>query len=475
MLQLDNLSDAEAQYDYLCGLKPRMREMVQTQKDNLADICQLQTACLCLDTYIKMNVDKAHYTNNRDRNNFNNNNNHGNNNNNNNYRGNFRGNNQRGNYHNNFHSNNNSRTQGNNSQNNHGRYHLYNRGNGSGNVQNNRPTFRGKCILCDASDHHAQRCPKAREMRETFMQQQANVVYGAATLIDSGTMQHMFNHLDAFECTSRNDSIVICANSQTLHSMHIGTVKLNTETELLQLQNILYVPKLKHNLISVSALTDDGNRISFEPDETITIGNNEKTSQLGKKIGKLYYATNVTNESHLVVTNATLDEYTLWHHRLGHLNKQTLLSMSKYVNGIDHAKLTPMQQKCANCIQAKAIRSPFGTAQNRATTMLERIHSDLCGPLPMPSIDGARYILMFIDDATRYATAYYLQNKSNMFEHFINFKTYAEKQMGNTIKILCSDNGGEYANDEFKEYFLKNGIWHETTMAYTPEQNGIAE
>src|SRR5208282_230217 len=148
----------------------------------------------------------------------------------------------------------------------------------------------------------------------------------------------------------------------------------------------------------------------------------------------------------------------------------------KYVNGIDRAKLTPIdEQKCTACIQAKATRLPFGTANNRASATLERVHSDLCGPMLIPSISGARYVLTFINDYSRYATVYFLTNKSDTFDHFLKFKALQERQTGNKLKILCSDGGGEYLSNEFRDHLADNGICHETTVADTPQQNGVAE
>lgn len=48
-------------------------------------------------------------------------------------------------------------------------------------------------------------------------------------------------------------------------------------------------------------------------------------------------------------------------------------------------------------------------------------------------------------------------------------------EIGNEVVCLRSDNGGEYVGKEFETWLLKNGIRHETTVPYTPEQNGVSE
>src|SRR5215469_9456007 len=91
------------------------------------------------------------------------------------------------------------------------------------------------------------------------------------------------------------------------------------------------------------------------------------------------------------------------------------------------------------------------------------------------SLGGAKYFLTFIDDKTRNTFVYFLKSKDEVLKYFQEFKALAENQTGKRIKILRSDNGGEYVSHAFKAYLKSNGIHHQTTVAYTPEQNGVAE
>ena len=95
--------------------------------------------------------------------------------------------------------------------------------------------------------------------------------------------------------------------------------------------------------------------------------------------------------------------------------------------------------------------------------------------MPTPSINGARYILTFIDDATRFATVYFINNKSDTFDQFVDHLIYVENQSSKKLKILRSDGGGEYINTDMHNYLAERGIRHETTVAETPQQNGVAE
>ncbi|EZA58507.1 Eukaryotic translation initiation factor 3 subunit A [Ooceraea biroi] len=88
---------------------------------------------------------------------------------------------------------------------------------------------------------------------------------------------------------------------------------------------------------------------------------------------------------------------------------------------------------------------------------------------------GSRYLLTFTDDYTRKTFGYLIKSKRQVFDKFVEFKTLAENQTGLKIKKVRTDNGLEYCNKHFEVFFKKNGIIHETTVQYTPEQNGVAE
>src|SRR5665213_3246318 len=151
-------------------------------------------------------------------------------------------------------------------------------------------------------------------------------------------------------------------------------------------------------------------------------------------------------------------------------------SMMQHAIGLGNVRLTdPINDVCPRYARAKLYRQPFGLASNRSSDKLGRVHTDLCGPMATQSISSARYLLTFIDDATHYATVYSIRNKSDTFDQFVNHLTYVENQSGEKLKILRSDGGGEYINTEMREYLAEKGIRHETMVAETPQQNGVAE
>lgn len=79
------------------------------------------------------------------------------------------------------------------------------------------------------------------------------------------------------------------------------------------------------------------------------------------------------------------------------------------------------------------------------------------------------------DDFSRKVFVYPLESKTEVFDVFNEFKKMAENQINKKIKAIRSDNGTEYVNKKFKEICRENGIIHEKTIPYTPQQNGVAE
>ena len=106
--------------------------------------------------------------------------------------------------------------------------------------------------------------------------------------------------------------------------------------------------------------------------------------------------------------------------------------------------------------------------------MLELIHSDVCGPMSSTSLSGFEYYITFIDDFSRKTWIYFLKAKSEVFEKFKEFKALIENLSDKKIKILRSDNGGEYTSKEFDAFCKYVGIKRELTTPYNPQQNGVA-
>jgi len=130
---------------------------------------------------------------------------------------------------------------------------------------------------------------------------------------------------------------------------------------------------------------------------------------------------------------------------------------------------------CGSCELGKQHRQPFPKGiSKRATHKLELVHSDICGPMSTASLSNNMYFILFIDDFSRMTWVYFLKTKSQALLMFKNFKSMAETQSGQKIKVLRTDNGGEYISKEFNAFCLEAGIVHQLTIPYSPQQNGVS-
>jgi transposase InsO family protein len=91
------------------------------------------------------------------------------------------------------------------------------------------------------------------------------------------------------------------------------------------------------------------------------------------------------------------------------------------------------------------------------------------------SLGKSSYFITFIDDYSRKCWVYFLNTKDESFDTFKRFKALVENERGCKIKCLRTDRGGEFCSKDFQNYCDMNGIKRQLTIAYTSQQNGVAE
>ncbi|GKA03524.1 retrotransposon protein, putative, ty1-copia subclass [Tanacetum coccineum] len=168
-------------------------------------------------------------------------------------------------------------------------------------------------------------------------------------------------------------------------------------------------------------------------------------------------------------TKHNLNSTYLWHCRLAHISKKRIEKLQQ--EGLLKSTDDESFDQSASCLSGKMTRKSFPHRPERATDLLEIIHTDMCGPLRHVSRQGASYFITFTDDYSHYGYVYLLKHKHEVFETFKVFKNEVENQLGKTIKALRSDQGGEYISQEFKDYLKACGIVQQLTPSYTPQHN----
>jgi hypothetical protein len=106
---------------------------------------------------------------------------------------------------------------------------------------------------------------------------------------------------------------------------------------------------------------------------------------------------------------------------------------------------------------------------------LELLHMDLFGPIAYISIGGSKYCLVIVDDYSRFTWVFFLQEKSQTQDNLKGFLRQAQNEFGLRIKKIRSNNGTEFKNSQIEGFLEDEGIKHEFSSPYTPQQNGVVE
>ena len=359
-------------------------------------------------------------------------------------------------------------------------------------------------------------------------------------IVDSGATCHMSN--DASSFVTLNDlerpEQVKVGDGYYIPGEGRGPIKMNVEispgvVKKIRLKDVLYVPSLSYNLLSVSTSAENNMKITMDSEgcEIIRKDTNAVVAT-GRKVGSLYYLNCVTEKSEqqsikydepkneislqvqqdntnnnnnndedetiiLLSEDAPPKQQTcesldaseevrsprkstkeeIWHQRYGHLGVDNLKKLvdDDLVDGFQYNPSKELEF-CEPCAKGKQHKKKFPkVGGKRASEKLGIVHTDVCGKIEVKSIGGCEYFLTFIDDKSRFIWVYGLKFKSEVFSKFLEWKARAERQSDQRLKILRSDNGGEYISDEFETYLKQEGIRHQTTVRKTPEQNGVAE
>jgi len=107
---------------------------------------------------------------------------------------------------------------------------------------------------------------------------------------------------------------------------------------------------------------------------------------------------------------------------------------------------------CKRCVLEKYTNTLFLSSDSRAASILDLVHSDVCGLTSHVSLSGCEYYVTFIDDHSKKTWIFFQKTKDEVFKRFQEFKALVQNQTGRKIKVLRSDNEGEFTSTEMKEF-----------------------
>nr|GEZ90148.1 retrovirus-related Pol polyprotein from transposon TNT 1-94 [Tanacetum cinerariifolium] len=244
------------------------------------------------------------------------------------------------------------------------------------------------------------------------------------------------------------------------------------------IKRVYYVEGLNYNLFSVGQFCNADLDVVFRK-STCFIRDLKRNDLLtGSRGTDLYLIT--LQDSHspnliCLMAKATSSQAWLWHRRLSHLNFDTinLLSKNDIVVGLPKLKFVK-DHLCSSCELVKAKRKYFHSKLTPSSKRrLQLLNMDLCGLMRVASINGKRYVLVIVDDYSRYTWTHFLRSKDESPEVLIDFLRLVQRGLKAQVRVVRTDKGTKFLNQTLYVYFAAEGIQHQTSVARTPEQNGV--
>ena len=287
-------------------------------------------------------------------------------------------------------------------------------------------------------------------------------------ILDSGASHHMTGDIHVLESVKFIPPVPVSfVDGSVVYATKCGCLSLSKD---ISLENVLFVPSLNCNLLSVAKMLNQTGCFAVFTDTLCILQDRFTRTLIGAgevKNGVYVYRGVTTARSHRV---RAAEDQALWHRRLGHL-AYGVLGFLPFIVGVKniHEKFGG----CEVCFKSKQTREVFNESYNKASESFGLIHVDLLGPYRARSSCGATYFLTIVDDYSRAVWIFLLLEKSEVRTVLPNFCTMVHWQFGKLVKIVRSDNGSEFLC--LSHYFRENCILHQTSCVATPQQNGRVE
>jgi transposase InsO family protein len=320
--------------------------------------------------------------------------------------------------------------------------------------------------------------------------------------LDSAATSHMTNCRDVYTSIRQIKDTVTVADGGQLLSQGLGRVQVRFE-ENACIDDVLYVPGLQANLLSIGQLAErgitclfssqgaylrrDGDMLAYArrvgrnyvlypqgAHEALMTAGQDNSQASGQDEGQDSGEDRGRDAGqHDTSQEKEPDAYTLWHRRLGHAGEEKMKLFQTNVEGIP--ALVPGQRRtCETCALTKSAKTINRDASEHTERPLQRVYTDFWGPFGVPTPSGARYMLTFTDDYSRRSWIYLTRTRTELYERFREWQMTAERQSNEKLQAIRCDNAGEYQALATR-LRRENGVVFEFTTPYTPEQNGVAE
>ncbi|GJW38803.1 retrovirus-related pol polyprotein from transposon TNT 1-94 [Tanacetum coccineum] len=246
------------------------------------------------------------------------------------------------------------------------------------------------------------------------------------------------------------------------------------------ISRVYYVEGLGYNLFSVGQFCDSDLEVVFRK-HTCFVQDLDGVDLIKGSCGTNLYTISVEDMMRsspiCLLSKASKNKSWLWQRRLNHLNFGTLndLARKDLVRGLPRLKFEK-DHLCSACQLGKSRKATHKPKTiNSITEVLHTLHMDLCGPLRVQSINGKKFILVIVDDYSRFTWVKFLRSKDETPAFVINLLKQLQVGLNKTVRFVRTDNGTEFVNKDLTDYYESVGITHEKIIPRTPQQNGIVE
>nr|GEW65242.1 putative ribonuclease H-like domain-containing protein [Tanacetum cinerariifolium] len=283
-------------------------------------------------------------------------------------------------------------------------------------------------------------------------------------IVDSGCSKHMTGNLKLLiNFVEKFLRTVKFGNDQIAPNLGYGDLAQGAVTR----KRVYYVEGLNHNLFFVGQFCDADLEVAFRKSTCYIRDLNGIYLLTGSHSTELYSITlQDTNSPNPIclMAKATSSQAWLWHRRLSHLNFDTINLLSKNDIVVSLLKLKFVKDHlCSSCELGKAKRTSFHTKITPSSKRrLQLLHMDLCGPMRVASINGKRYVLVIVDDYSRYTWTHFLRSKDETPKVLIDFLRLVQRGLQAQIRVVQTDKGTEFLNQTLHAYFAAEGILHQT-------------
>ncbi|KAJ9557047.1 hypothetical protein OSB04_011661 [Centaurea solstitialis] len=229
------------------------------------------------------------------------------------------------------------------------------------------------------------------------------------------------------------------------------------------IKNVAHVVGLNHNLFSIGKFCDKDLEVYFKKRRCVVRTEEGKELLVGSRRTNLYTIRlqhKLQCSSSCLITRSSLRQAVLWHKRLSHLNFRYIDKIVKHqlVSGIPMIKFE-QEEMCPGCEKGKMKRASHPPKPEQGSkSPLSLLHMDLCGPMKYQSLAGRKYILVIVDDFSRYTWTKFLKTKDETSSLIINFIKAVQVQLKLPVQTVRTDNGTEFKNTVLKSFYNSFGI-----------------